>query len=93
MVISRLRKVYRGLKGLWELLKRKKVNKEFITKDHLNTYKKILTMNNAHLNRYQPDDNINISRGKNFRGSIAPLFAKPKGRGIESALRRMWTKY
>jgi len=61
-------RVFKGSKGLWELLTRKKVNTEFITKDDLKTYKKILTMTNAYLTKYQPDGNINITRGKNFFG-------------------------
>jgi len=40
------------------------MNTDFITKDDLKTYKKILTKPNAHLNKYQPDGNINITRGK-----------------------------
>jgi len=55
--------------------------------------KKILIMANDHLNRYQPGDNINITRRKKFRDVIAPLFAKPKERGVESALRPKWVKY
>jgi len=70
-----------------------KVNTEYITKDDLKSYKKILTMTNAHLTQYQPDGNINITRGKKFRDIIAPLFAKPKGRGVKCALRRKWIKY
>jgi len=70
-------RVFKGSKGLWELLKRKKVNTEFITKDDLKTYKKILTMTEDHLTKYQPDGNINITRGKKFRDIIAPIFAKP----------------
>jgi len=65
--------VFKGSKGLWELLTRKNVNTEFITKDDLKTYKKILTMTNAHLTKYQRDGNINITRGKKFRNIIAPL--------------------
>jgi len=84
--------VFKGSKGLWELLTRKKVNTKVITKNDLKTYKKTLTMNNAHLTKYKPDGNINITRVKNL-GIIAPLFAKPKGRGVESALRRKWIKY
>jgi len=86
-------RVFKGSKGLWELLTRKKVNMEFITKDDLKAYKKILTMTNAHLTQYQPDDNIIITPGKNFRSIIAPLFVKPKVRWVESALRCKWTKY
>ena len=59
------KRVFKGSKCLWELLTRKKVNTEFITKDDLKAYKKILTMTNAHSNKYQPDGNINITRGKN----------------------------
>jgi len=84
-------RVFKRSKGVWELLTLKKMNTEFITKDDLKSYKKILTMTNAHFTQYQPDGNINITRGKKFRGMVAPLFAKPKGRGVESALRRKWT--
>jgi len=86
-------RVFKGSKGLGELLTRKKVNTEFITKDDRKSYKKILTMTNAHLTKYQHDGNINITRGKKFRDIIAPLFEKAKGRGVESVLRRKWTKY
>jgi len=37
-------------------------------------------MTNAHLNRYQPGDNINLTPGEKFCNVTAPLFAKPKGR-------------
>jgi len=50
-------------------------------------------MTNSHLTKYQPEDNINIKRGENFQHIIAPLFAKPKGRVVESVLRRKCTKY
>jgi len=62
--------VFKGSKGLWKLLTRKNVNTEVITKDDLKSYKKILTMTNAHLTQYQPDGNINITRGKKFRESL-----------------------
>jgi len=68
------------------------VNTEVFTKDDLKSYKNILTMTNAHFTQHQPDGNINITRGKTFRDIIAPLFAKPKGRRVESSLRRKWTK-
>ena len=54
------------------------MNIEFITKDDLKAYKKILMTNKAHLTRYLPDDNINTTRGKNFLGVTPPLFATPK---------------
>ena len=86
-------RMFKGTNGLRELMTRKKVNTEFINKDDLKTYKKILTMTNAHLTRCQPEGNINITRGEKIRDVIAPLVPKPKGRGVESALRRKWTKY
>ena len=69
------------------------MNTEVITKDDLKSYKNIMTMTNAHLTKYQPEGNIKITRGKKISGYIAPLFAKPKGRGFQNALRRKWTKY
>jgi len=78
---------------LSELLTRKKMNTLFITKDNLKTYKNILTITNANWTRYQPHGNINITRGKRIRDVIAPLFAKPKGRDIETAVDRKWTNY
>jgi len=86
-------RLFRGTQGLWELLTSKNVNTEAVTKDDLKSYKKILSMTNAHLTRYQPDGNINITRGQKFREIIAPLFAEAKGRGVESSLRRKLTKY
>jgi len=47
----------------------------------------------AHLTKYQPEDNINIKRGNKFRDVIALLFAKTKGRSVDIAFRRKWTKY
>jgi len=83
--------VFRGTDGLWEILKRKNVNKHLTVKEDLNSYKQILIMTNAHLNSYQPGDNNNILRGKKFRDVITPLFAK--GQGDESSLWRSWQKY
>jgi len=66
---------------LWELLRRKKINTEFITKDDLRTYKKILTKTNAHLIKYQADSNINITRGKIFVISLRPSMRNRKDVG------------
>ena len=57
-------RLFRGTKCLWELLTRKNVNTEVITKDVLKSYKKILTMTNAHLTQYLPEGNINITQWK-----------------------------
>ena len=86
-------KQFRGSKGLWELLTSKRVNKEHVTSEELRTYKKILLLTNAHLEGYQPGGVLNVSRGKKLREIIAPLFARPKCRDVESGLRRAWKKY
>ena len=44
------------------------MNKEFITKNDLKTYKEISMMTNAHLTKYQHDGNINIIRGEKNSG-------------------------
>jgi hypothetical protein len=65
-------KQFKGTEGLWELLTRKHVNMERVSKTDLKTYKEILVETNAHLTGYQPDDTINITRGKKFAMSLRP---------------------
>ena len=83
------------MQGLWELLTRRKVQWDIITKDDLKAYKKILLMTSGHLTGYEPEDNIHIPFGKKFRDVIAKLFSwqTRQRRGIESALRRKWVRY
>ena len=50
-------------------------------------------MTNYHLNIHEPGYYFHITRRKKFRVVIAPLFAKPKGRVVESALGLKWIKY
>jgi hypothetical protein len=83
----------RDSEGLWELLTRKNVKKEHVTSDYLRKYKKILLLTNAHLEGYHPAGVINVGRGKKYREIIVSLFARPKGRSVESGLRRAWKKY
>ena len=83
-------KEFRVSEGLWELLTRKRVNKEHVTSEDLRTYKNTLLLTNAHLKGYQSGGVINVSRGKKFRESIAPLFARPKCRCVEAVLLRAW---
>jgi hypothetical protein len=84
---------FKGTPGLWELLARKNVRREIITPTDLKTYKKILTMTNAHLEGYEPGRDIHIERGPKFQNIIASLFASGRKRGQESALARRWAKY
>jgi len=57
-------KEFRGAVGLWELLTRKRENKEHVTSDNLRTYKKVLLMTNAHLEGYQPKVSLKSVEGK-----------------------------
>jgi hypothetical protein len=91
--ITMKEKKFRVSEGLWELLTFMKMNKEHVTSDDLRTYKKILLLTNAHLEGYQPEGVINVNRGKKFREIIAPFFARPKSRGVESGLRGAGIKY
>jgi len=86
-------KEFIGTTGLWELLTRKNMDRRKITTDHLKKYKKILELTNAHLTDYRPGVDIQITRGSKYRDVIAPLFPHIRRRGIETALRRRWTKY
>ena len=75
-------RVFKGSKGLWELLTRKNVNTEVITKGDLKSYKIILTMTNAHLTQYQPDGNNNITRGNKFWGNHCVALCETEGSGV-----------
>jgi len=79
--------------GLWELLTRKRVDKKMVTNADLKQYKTILEMTNAHLEGYDPEANILISRGNKFRDVISRLFPGTRKSGVEAALRREWITY
>ena len=63
-----------------------------MTSDDLRKYKKLLLLTNAHLEGYDLLGSINVGRRKKLREIIAPLFVRPKSRGVESGLRRAWKK-
>jgi len=86
-------KEFRRSEGMWELLTRRRVNKEHVKSNDQRKYTKILLLTNAHLEVYQPGGVINVSRRKMFREIFASVFASPKGRVFESGLRRAWKKY
>jgi len=71
-------KEFRGSEGLWILLTRKRVYKKHVTSDDLKTYKKMLLLANAHLEGYQLEGVINVSRGKKFHEIIAQFSRGPK---------------
>ena len=67
-------KHFRGTQGLWELLTRRKVQRDKLTTDDLRAYKTILLLTNGHLTGYVPDGNIHISSGTKFRDIRSNLF-------------------
>jgi len=80
--------------GLWELLTRNRVDKKLVTNANLKQYKTILEMTNEHLEGYDPEANIRISKGNKFRDVISKLFpGGPRESGVETALRREWITY
>jgi hypothetical protein len=85
-------KHFRGTRGLWELLTRKRVNK-LIDANDMKKYKSILNLTTAHLEGYEPDAPIHVSRGIKFKTIIAKLFPQTKRRGIEGSLQKEWEKY
>ena len=65
---------FKGTRGLWELLTRKNVNIDVITKSDLKAFKRILELTNAHLVGYEPGGDIQVSRGIKYAKIIAKLF-------------------
>jgi hypothetical protein len=86
-------KTFRGTKGLWELLTRKKVDDKLVSKTDLTRYKNILEMTNAHLEGYEPGGDIRISRGQKFGIVISKLLPQTRRRGVETQFRRRWVTY
>ena len=70
-------KHYKGTRGLWELLARKDVNTDVITESDLKKYKTILETN-AHLEGFEPGNDILIVRGPKFSKVISRLFPQTK---------------
>ena len=62
------------MRGLWELLTRKNVNSDLITKSNLNAYKRILVRKNAHFAGYERGGDIQVSRGFKYTKIISKLF-------------------
>jgi len=86
-------KRFRGTKGLWELLTRKKVDTKLISTNDLKRYKNILEMTSAHLVGYEPGGDIQISRGPKSVNVISKLFPQSRRRGVDGALGQRWMTY
>jgi hypothetical protein len=66
--------VFKGTKGLWELLTKKRVNKLLILKADLNIYKRILILTKGHLENNDPSNSIKTTRGTKYNEVISKLF-------------------
>ena len=64
--------------GLWELLTRKVVNNKVIRENDLKECKKILDTTNAHLEGFEPGNDILIVRGPKLTKVTAKLFPQTK---------------
>ena len=71
-------KHYKGTRGLWELLARKDVNSDVIAESDLKRYKTILETTNAHLEGFEPGNDILIVRGPTFSKVFCRLFPQTK---------------
>jgi len=80
-------------KGLWELLTRKRVDKESVTTADLKQYQTILEMTNAHLEGYESHANIRTSKGLKYKEIISKLFSGTRQSGVEAAIRRECITY
>jgi len=69
-------KHFKRTRGLWELLTRKKINKEIVTNSDLRQYKRILELTSAHLEGHESGGPIHISKGVKFITVIAKLFPR-----------------
>jgi hypothetical protein len=81
-------------KGRWEVLTRKRVDKNSVTTADIKQYKTILELTNSHLDGYKPRANIRTSKGFKYKEIISKLFpGGPRQSGVEAALRREWINY
>lgn len=84
---------YKPSVGLWELLSRKNVDKNLVTKKDLETYKEILKLTNGHLQNHESFGKIKSSRGKKYKEIIAPLFPSKANEEPVASTSRGWTTY
>jgi len=88
-------KSYRGTRGLFELLTRKKVDQSFITESDLQSYREILEATYGHLQNNDPAGVLKTARGAKFKDVISKLF--PTGavtrRRAQSTSTKPWFRY
>ena len=83
---------FKGTRGLFELLIRKNVNSDVITKSNLNAYKSILVWTNAYLVGYETGGDIQVSLRVKYAKVISKLFPSAR-RPRRSALRQYWASF
>jgi hypothetical protein len=85
--------VYKGTKGLFEFLTRKKVNHSLISKQDLKNYKRILQVTRGQIEDNDPSGDIKTRRGPKFREVISLLFPSIRKRVVETVLGHKWLRY
>jgi hypothetical protein len=89
-------KSYKGTRGLFELLTRKKVDQSFITESDLKSYKEILQTTHGHLQNNDPAGDIKTKRGPKFKNVISKLFptvSVTRRSSTQSTARPQWDPY
>ena len=67
-----------------------KVNSDVTTNTYLKAYKRILEQTNAHFVRYQPEGDIQNSRGSKYVKVISKVFPQTRS---QASLRQHWSPY
>ena len=88
-------KSYRGTRGLFELLTRKKVDQSFITRSDFQSYREILEATHGPLENNDPAGVIKTTRGAKFKGVISKLFPTDgvTRRRAQSTSTEPWFRY
>ena len=83
---------YRGTKGLFELLTRKKVDMSVVTPRDMKSYRAILEATHGHREDNDPSGGIKTTRGAKYKDVISKLFplGRVTRRGSESASKQKW---
>ena len=88
-------KSFRGTRGLFELLTRKKVDQSFITIRDLQSYREFLEARHGHLENNDPAGVIKTTRGAKFKDVISKLFSTGgvTRRSAQSTSTKPWFHY
>lgn len=70
------RKQYKGTQGLYELMFKKKPNREIYTSQDLNIYKLIIDKTNAYKRNYMGNRQVNGNGGFKYKHIIKPLLER-----------------